>query len=148
MNGTSEFLDHHRPYVSRANHSKYFSIHLNECPHPSCLELKLDNVLPRSNRDMVQTVILWTSWPWKVKVIGKNKWHHQILWPSKYRSRRHNHYLESFSSKEIVKHVFLLNGGQRVTLTYVSRQIHIAQYIFQFTWRLLFKDLSLNFHLA
>ena len=39
---------------------------------------------------MAQNVISERSWPWKVKVIGQQKWHHRILWPQKHRSRHQN----------------------------------------------------------
>ena len=41
---------------------------------------------------MAQNVISQRSWPWKVKVIGQNKWHHQIPWPWKHISRCQIHH--------------------------------------------------------
>ena len=70
---------------------------------------------------MAQNVISQRSWPWKVKVIGQNKWHHQISWPWKHIPRCQNHHPKCLSSKVMVKDVFLYNGGQRNTFAYVSR---------------------------
>ena len=61
------------------------------------------------------------SWPWKVKVIGRNKWHHQIPWPQKLISRHQNRHPKRLSSKVMAKDVFLHNGGQRNAFAYVSR---------------------------
>ena len=54
-----------------------------ESLNPSYLVLKFDNILVINNCDMAQNVISQRSWPWKVKVIGQNKWHHEIYWPWK-----------------------------------------------------------------
>ena len=89
--------------------------------YSSYFVLKFGNVLPLRNWDISTNVILQRSWPWKVKVIGQNKWHHQLPWPQKHRSRHQNLHPKCFSSKVIVKDIFLHNGGQRNTFTYVTR---------------------------
>ena len=60
-------------------------------------------------------------WPWKVKVIGQNKWHHQIPWPWRHISRCQNHHPKCITLKVMVKDLFLYNGGQRNAFAYVSR---------------------------
>ena len=70
---------------------------------------------------MAQNVISQRWWPWNVKIIGQNKWHHQIPWPWKYISRCQNRHPKCLSSKVMVKDLFLHNGGQRNTFAYVSR---------------------------
>ena len=37
--------------------------------------LKFHNILPINNWDKAENVISQRSWPWKVKVIGQNKWY-------------------------------------------------------------------------
>ena len=66
-------------------------------------------------------MILHRSWPWKVKVIRQNKLHNQLPWPQKHRSRHQNLHPKCFSSKIIVKDIFLHNGGQRNAFAYVTR---------------------------
>ena len=83
--------------------------------------LKFDNILVINNWDMAQNVISQRSWPWKVKVIGQNKWHHQIPWPRKHISRCQNHHPMCLTFKVMVKDVILHNGGQRNAFAYVSR---------------------------
>ena len=75
--------------------------------------LTFDNILPINNWDMAQNVISQRSWPWKVKVIGQNKWHHEIYWPWKHISRCQNHHPMCLTFKVMVKDVILHNGGQR-----------------------------------
>ena len=59
--------------------------------------------------------------PWKVKIIGYNKWHHQIPWPQKHRSRRQIHHL---SSKVTVRDIFLHNGWTWFTrILLISKQV-------------------------
>ena len=70
---------------------------------------------------MAQNVISQRSWPWKVKVIGQNKWHHEIYWPWKHISRCQNHHPMCLTFKVMVKDVILHNGGQRNAFAYVSR---------------------------
>ena len=89
--------------------------------NPSYLVLKFGNILPINNWDMAQNVISQRSWPWKVKVIGQNKWYHQIPWPWKHISRCQNHHPKCLTLKVMVKDIFLYNGGQRNTFAYVSR---------------------------
>ena len=57
---------------------------------------------------------------WKVKVIRQNKWHQQLPWPQKHRLRHQNLHPKCFSSKVIVKDIFLHNGGQRNAFAYVT----------------------------
>ena len=83
--------------------------------------LKFGNILLINNWDMAQNMISQRSWPWKVKVIGQNKWHHQIPWPWKHISRCQNHHPKCLTLKVMVKDVFLYNGGQRNAFAYVSR---------------------------
>ena len=87
---------------------------------PSYFVLKCGNSLAIHNWDMAQNV----SWPWKVKVTGKNKWHYQISRPQKHRTRCQNHHPKCLSSKVMVKDIFLHNGGQRNTFAYVIRSNH------------------------
>ena len=89
--------------------------------NPSYLVLTFDNILPINNWDMAQNVISQRSWPWKVKVIGQNKWHHEIYWPWKHISRCQNHHPMCLTFKVMVKDVILHNGGQRNAFAYVSR---------------------------
>ena len=89
--------------------------------NPSYLVLTFDNILPINNWDMAQNVISQRSWPWKVKVIGQNKWHHEIYWPWKHISRCRNHHPMCLTFKVMVKDVILHNGGQRNAFAYVSR---------------------------
>ena len=84
------------------------------------LVLKFGNILPINNWDMAQNVISQRSWPWKVKVIGQNKWHHQIPWPRKYISKCQDHHPMCLTFKVMVKDVILHNGGQRNVFAYVS----------------------------
>ena len=107
-------------YVTRSNRPRYF-FHLLKGLNPSYLVLKFGNILPINNWDVAQNVISQRSWLWKVKVIGQNKWHHQIPWPWKHISRCQNRHPKCLSSKVMVKDVFLHNGGQRNTFAYVSR---------------------------
>ena len=51
---------------------------------PSYLVLKFGNFLHINNWYMAQNVISQRSGPWKVKIIGQNKWHHQVPWPWKH----------------------------------------------------------------
>ena len=44
------------------------------------LVLTFGTGFPRKNQDMDQNVILKRPWPWKVKIIGHNKLHHQFRW--------------------------------------------------------------------
>ena len=69
----------------------------------------------------------------KVKVIGQNKWHHRIPWPQKHRSRHQNCHPKCFSSKVMVKNIFLDNGGQRNTFVYVIRS-YCSRYFLMF-WK-------------
>ena len=79
---------------------------------------------------MAQNVISQRSWPWKVKVIGQNKWRHEISWPWKHISRCQNHHPKCLTSKVMVKVVFLYNGGQRNAFAYVSRSNHSRFFFF------------------
>ena len=106
--------------VTRSNCPRYF-FHSLKGPYPSYLVLNCSNILPINNWDMAQNVILQRSWPWKVKVIGQNNWHHEIPWPWKHISRCQNHHPKCLTSKVMVKDVFLYNGGQRNAFAYVSR---------------------------
>ena len=58
---------------------------------------------------------------WKVKVIGKNKWHHRVPWLQKHRSRHQNRHPTCFSSKVMVKNVCLHNDGQGNAFACVTR---------------------------
>ena len=89
--------------------------------YSSYLVLKFGNVLPLRNWYICRNVILQRSWPWKVKVIGKNKWRQQLPWPQKHRPRHQNLHPKCFSSKVIVKDIFLHNGGQRNASAYATR---------------------------
>ena len=89
--------------------------------YSSYLVLKFGNVLLLRNWYICRNVILQRSWPWKVKVIGKNKWRQQLPWPQKHRPRHQNLHPKYFSSKVIVKDIFLHNGGQRNAFAYVTR---------------------------
>ena len=60
-------------------------------------------------------------WPWKVKVIGQNKWHHWVPWPQKHRPRHQNRHPKCFSLKVMVKDIFLYNGGQCNTFVCIAR---------------------------
>ena len=95
--------------------------HLLKGPDTSYLVLKFSNILLINNWDKAQNVISQRSWPWKVKVIGQNKWHHQIPWPWKHISRCQNRHPKCLSWKVMVKDVFLLNGGKCNTFAYVTR---------------------------
>ena len=101
--------------------------------YSSYLVLKFGNVLPVRNWDISRNVILQMSWPWKVKIIGQNKWHYQIPWPQKHRSRHQNFHPKCFSSKVIVKDIFLHNGGQRNAFGYVTRS-NCPRYFFVY-WK-------------
>ena len=94
--------------------------HLLKGLNPCYLVLKFGNILPINNWDMAQNVISQRSWPWKVKVIGQNKWHHQIPWPRKYISKCQDHHPMCLTFKVMVKDVILHNGGQRNVFAYVS----------------------------
>ena len=59
-----------------------------------------------------------------VKVIGQNRWHHQIPWPQKHRSWHQNHHPKCLSSKVLGKDGFLHNGGQRNAFAYISLSNH------------------------
>ena len=153
-------------YVTHSNRSRYF-FHSLKGPYPSYLVLKFSIILPINNWDMAQNVILIRSWPWKVKIIGQNKWcqhkgfhssylvlklatfyplrteiypemwfckvmtlkgqghrqnkwHHQIPWPQKHRSRHQNRHPKCLSSKVMAKDISLHNGGQRNAFVYVT----------------------------
>ena len=67
-------------YIAYAN--SLICLDLLKGPDPSYLVLKVGNILPINNCDMTQNVISQWSWPWKVKVIGPNKWHHRVPWPN------------------------------------------------------------------
>ena len=119
-------------YVTCSNRSRYF--HLLKGPNPSYLVLKFSNISPINNWDMAQNVILQRSWPWKVKVIGQNKWHHQIPWPWKHIPRCQNRHPKCLSSKVMVKEVFLHNMVANITRSHTSH-IQITQDVFWFVER-------------
>ena len=87
--------------------------------YSSYLVLKFGNVLPIRNLNISRNVIF----P-KVKVIGQNKWHNRIPWPQKHSSRHQNRHPKSFSSKVMVKDIFLHNGGQYNAFAYITRSNH------------------------
>ena len=89
-------------------------------PAPSYLVLKFDHILPFNNWVVAQSVILQRSWPWKVKVIGQKNSTIRFL-DRKNRSRHQNCNPKCFSSKVMVKDIFLHNGGQRNVFAYVTR---------------------------
>ena len=64
-------------YVSRSNRSGCFLI-CWKAPTQATLVLKFGDNLSSRNRDVAQSVILYSSWPWKVKVIREvnNILHH------------------------------------------------------------------------
>ena len=95
--------------------------HLLKSPDPSYLVLKFSNILSINNWDMAQNVILQRSWPWKVKVIGQNKQHHQMPWPWKHICKCQNRHPKCLSWKVMAKDVFFLNGGKRNTFANVTR---------------------------
>ena len=86
--------------------------------------LNLGKILPINNWHMAHNMILQRSWPWKVKVIGQNKWHHKIPWPQKHVSRCQNHHSKCLSLKVMAKDVFLHNGGHCNAFGYVSCSNH------------------------
>ena len=94
--------------------------HLLKGLNPCYLVLKFGNILPINNWDMAQNVISQRSWPWKVKVTGQNKWHHQIPWPRNIYLNAKIIILCALSFKVMVKDVILHNGGQRNVFAYVS----------------------------
>ena len=98
-------------YISLPNYLRYFLIYL-KCVSSRYLVLKTGKrVLPIRNWDMTKNVF-W-------KVIGQNKWYHRISWRQTHRSRHQNRHHTCFSSKVMVKDVFLHNGEQRNA--YVTR---------------------------
>ena len=105
-------------YIKCSNHPRYFFICCKALTQ--AIVLKFSNILPINNWDMAQNVIMQRSWPWKVKVIGQNKWHDQIPWPWKHISRCQNRHPKCLSWKVMVKEVFLLKGGKCNTFAYVS----------------------------
>ena len=70
-------------------------------PDPSYLVLQVGSILPINNWDLAPNVISQRSWPWKLKVIGQYKRHHQIPWPQKHKSRHQNWNPKCISSKVI-----------------------------------------------
>ena len=96
--------------------------------YSSYLVLKFGNILPIRNWNISRNVIFQRSWPWKVKVIGQNKWHNRMPWPQKHSSRHQNCHPKSFSSKVMVKDIFLRNGGQCNVFAYITRSNHFFIY--------------------
>ena len=96
-------------YVKRSNRPRCV-FHLLKGLNPGYLVLKFGNILLVNSWDMAQNVISQRSSPWKVKVIGQNKWHHQIPWPSKHISRCQNHHPKCLTLKVMVKDFFLYNA--------------------------------------
>ena len=68
------------------------------------------------------------SWPWKVKVIGQNKWHHQIPLAWKHVSRCQNHHPKCLTLKDMVKEFFFIMATN--VTRYRTSHVQITQDVF------------------